>query len=358
MPVRYKKEGRPVWLSLFFASSRALSYDVRQEDAEDQHREATEKHIYRLLVATLPLLEDDAPDIGEYHIEAHQDAPAEGQQDRGCGEESLAEAEAEELAVPEKAGEGAEDDVVPPERALGVVAESLVLAVLVEAVAGVGEESSEGYEHRGRKSLEQRCRAIEAEIFTETQSDVEAGAHQAADHGDHYALAEVEVLDGLLPLLFRKRSGFHRTGDAYDGDAYDGDYHSDNHSHREAGRLAGEDRSEDPSEAGAESEADALAEGYAEIAHPETESQASHTPEGAEEDGEPCRLRVCSHEGEKVSQSMSLRNREKRSEQREDEPGEHALDKPVALPAPFLDLIDRNIAAGLAESPSSYDKKS
>ncbi len=38
---RYKKEGRPVWLSLFFASSRALSYDVRQEDAEDQHREAT-----------------------------------------------------------------------------------------------------------------------------------------------------------------------------------------------------------------------------------------------------------------------------------------------------------------------------
>ena len=55
---------------------------------------------------------------------------------------------------------------------------------------------------------------------------------------------------------------------------------------------------------------------------------------------------------------MSCRHSEQSAKQWKYQPSKNALYYPIAFPAPILNLIDRNIAAGLAESPSSYDKKS
>ena len=43
------------------------------------------------------------------------------------------------------------------------------------------------------------------------------------------------------------------------------------------------------------------------------------------------------------------------AQERENEPGENTLDEPETLPIPFFDLVDRNIAAGLAECPECDD---
>ena len=44
-------------------SKQSLTYEVGEEDAENQHCEAAEKNCDSLLRATLPLLENDAPDV-------------------------------------------------------------------------------------------------------------------------------------------------------------------------------------------------------------------------------------------------------------------------------------------------------
>ena len=53
---------------------------------------------------------------------------------------------------------------------------------------------------------------------------------------------------------------------------------------------------------------------------------------------------------------MTGRNSQHGTKEWEDEPGEYALYEPVALPAPFPDLVDRNVAAGLAEGSDRDDK--
>ena len=110
--------------------------------------------------------------------------------------------------------------------------------------------------------------------------------------------------------------------------------------------MAGENRAEDGSEAGAGTKGDALAKRNAKVAHAEAEGKAAHAPEDAEEDGEQAGLNVAC---EKAEEGLAGRHGQKRAQQREDQPGEDALYYPVTLPAPGLYLIDRNVAAALAE---------
>ena len=55
--------------------------------------------------------------------------------------------------------------------------------------------------------------------------------------------------------------------------------------------------------------------------------------------------------GEKLAHRMAGRHGKKQPQEGKDEPGKHPLDNPVGLPGPPFDLVDRNIAAGLAERP-------
>jgi hypothetical protein len=52
---------------------------------------------------------------------------------------------------------------------------------------------------------------------------------------------------------------------------------------------------------------------------------------------------------------MTGRNRQQHAQERQDEPGKNTLNNPVTLPTPRLDLIDGNIAAGLAKCSNCYD---
>lgn len=65
-----------------FGKLGSLADELREEGAEDEHRQTAEEDDDRLFGDTLPLLEDDAPDIGEGDIECHEDAPAEGEKHR------------------------------------------------------------------------------------------------------------------------------------------------------------------------------------------------------------------------------------------------------------------------------------
>lgn len=53
---------------------------------------------------------------------------------------------------------------------------------------------------------------------------------------------------------------------------------------------------------------------------------------------------------------MSRRHSEQSAKQWKYQPSKNALYYPIAFPAPVLNLIDRNIAAGLTKCSSSYDK--
>ena len=173
-------------------------------------------------------------------------------------------------------------------------------------------------------------------------------------HGD--ALAEVEVLHGLLLLLFRQRGGLHAARDADDGDADEGHHHADDDGARQVTRVTGEDRAQDGAERRTGTERDALAEGDAEIAHAEAEGQTAHAPQRTEKDGEPGGLGIRVHHGEQVAEAPARPGDGKEgAHQREEQPGEDALDNPVALPAPILDLVDRDVARTLAERPDRDD---
>ena len=265
---------------------RRLCHQLRQEGAEDKHREATDKNQDGLAAATLPLLEDDSPDIGEGHVESHEYAPAEGDEHGEVGQEALSEAEPEELAVPEQAGEGAEHDVVAPERTLPVVGEGLVLRILVETVDRVGDETSYGHEEGGGQSREDLPGLGPAQRGAEVESDVEACAHEAAEQGDDHALAEVEVLDGLLLLLLGQRGGFHAAGDADDRDSDESHHDADPYGSGQSVSLAREQRAEDRAETRAGAEGDALAESHSEIPHRKSEGQAPDAPEDTEDHGQ------------------------------------------------------------------------
>lgn len=52
---------------------------------------------------------------------------------------------------------------------------------------------------------------------------------------------------------------------------------------------------------------------------------------------------------------MSARYSEHSAEKRQNKPCEYTLNYPVGFPTPIFDLVDRNVAAGLAECTDGYD---
>ena len=122
-------------------------YQLRQECTYNQNYDSGHQDRYGLTGNAFPLLEDDAPDIAEHYVQAHEDAPAEGEEDGIIRKEALAKGQAEELAVPQKTCKAAEHKVITPEGLLTVVPPGFVLAVLIQAIAGVGNEAAEGHQH-------------------------------------------------------------------------------------------------------------------------------------------------------------------------------------------------------------------
>ena len=61
-----------------------------QEAANDEYDETGDEHRDGSLAATLPLLEDDAPEVAERDVQCHKDAEGEGGEDRTLREEALA----------------------------------------------------------------------------------------------------------------------------------------------------------------------------------------------------------------------------------------------------------------------------
>ena len=225
--------------------------DLRKERRNNEDKDTAEKNGYRLLGASLPLLENDSPDIGESHIQGHQYAPAESKEDRRVLEEALSKAESEELAVPEKTCKSAENEVVGPEIAFLVVIPGLVLAVLIEAIDGIREETAESYHECGRKSLEYCRSGIPGEGFAHTETDVEACAHEAGQKGDKDTLAEVEILDGSFLGLFVGLIALHHAGKADDGNTKKGDHHSHDDRSGEITCFSSKQRSQYGTETGA-----------------------------------------------------------------------------------------------------------
>lgn len=234
---------------------------MREEAGHDEHDDADDQHRDGVSRTSLPLFEDYAPDIGEDHVERHEDAEREGHQRRGVGQEALAERESEELAVPERSGEEAEEQVVGEHAGLAVVAPGMVLLILIEAVDGIGDEAAEGHEEGGRKCLEDVGRKVaEVDAAAEFESDVETSAHESREQRDCDALGEIEVLDGGFLLLLAQRRCLHRAGDTYDGDADEGDDHAEDHREGELRQgivLGEEDVEQDGTHDGAESGAGA-----------------------------------------------------------------------------------------------------
>ena len=109
-------------------------------DRKDQDQQTRHEHRRRTAVDAAPLVQQDAPQIAEQHVERHEDAPREGQHQRRLCEEALAHAQPEELRVPQHAGQRAEEHVVDPHarRYREVVAARAVFHVAEDAVGGIG----------------------------------------------------------------------------------------------------------------------------------------------------------------------------------------------------------------------------
>ena len=174
----------------------------------------------------------------------------------------------------------------------------------------------------------------------EAEAYIEARAHESGKQRYDDAFRKVKVLHGFLLLLFAERLGLHVSGHADDG--YAGKRHDDayDYGHRQVVRIAGEHRRKYCAESRARAEGDALAEGHAEVTHREAERQSAYTPKHAEEHRPQRRRGVGRVEFHKP---VPVGHCEHGAEKREYNPGEHALDKPIRLPAPQLYLIYRHV---------------
>ena len=123
--------------------------DLWQEAWDNQDDDANDEYCDGFRWTSLPFFQDDAPNIGEYHVECHQDAEGERQEGRRLSEESLAEWQTEELAVPQGSCQGAEHEVVAPYLRLLLIAPSMILAILVETVDGIGDETAQCHQEGG-----------------------------------------------------------------------------------------------------------------------------------------------------------------------------------------------------------------
>ena len=177
--------------------------ELWQETGDNQDDDANHQGHDGLLRTAFPFLQDDAPNIGEHHVECHQDAEGERHKGREFGEEALAQRQSEELAIPQGTSQSTEHKVVTPNFLLLVVAPSMVLAVLIETVDGIGDETTESYEEGGRQCLVHiGCQCAEVDVGSEGKAYVEATAHEASQEGDGKSLRKVEVLDCCLLFFF------------------------------------------------------------------------------------------------------------------------------------------------------------
>ena len=64
-------------------------YPLWQEARDDEHHDAEDEHGNGLGRAALPFLQDDAPYVGEHHVERHEDAEGERHEGRRLVEEAL-----------------------------------------------------------------------------------------------------------------------------------------------------------------------------------------------------------------------------------------------------------------------------
>lgn len=263
----------------------------------------------------------------------------------------MSEGEAKELAVPQSTSQEAEEEVVCPHIRLGIVAPRLILGVLVEAEDGIRAETTQRDEENSGKRAEHGVGQLaEVQATTEGQAHVEAAAHETCQQSYTDTLGEVKFLNGSTLFLFAQRGALHAACHANDGDAQKGDSHSqhDAEGQRSKGIGLGEedvekDGAHDGAQTGTRAKGNGLAEGYAQVAHGEAEGEASHTPEGSEEDGH---ANVEAIIGRKqFAQAMTFGHGQKRAQEGQDEPSKDALDDPKALPTPILDLLDGHITA-------------
>ena len=169
----------------------------------------------------------------------------------------------------------------------------------------------------------------------------------------HIVKMDIAVFTSYPAAGHKVRSITHEPpGYADDGDADERHDDTDDDRRGEVMGMACEDGAEDGAQGGTGAQREALAQGHAEVTHAQAEGQAADAPQGAEKDGQQRSLGMGCVHGKK---GFSRRHGEQRTEQRENEPGEDTLDNPVAFPAPRLDLIDRHIAAALAERADGDD---
>lgn len=135
-----------------------------------QHDQTDDQYGDGFSVTAFPLLEDDSPDVAEYDVESHQDTERQGHERLGRGEESLTDRKSEKLAVPQSTGQEAEQCIVGPNIGLFVVAPCVVLLILIEAVDGIGNKTTQRDEERSGKGLENFGRIGEGDAFTELQT--------------------------------------------------------------------------------------------------------------------------------------------------------------------------------------------
>ena len=167
-----------------------------EKDGKQKNRKSQHEHRDRLCAAALPLFEGDAPEVGEEHVERHQDAPREGQQNGRAGEKAPSHFESEELRVPQSAGQRTEEQVHGQPTAFHrhVFTARTVLAVLAQAVGRIGQESAEGNQQDHGQSGDERIGARGLHSGADRRSGVEsqreAGAHHARQQGDQQTFGQ------------------------------------------------------------------------------------------------------------------------------------------------------------------------
>ena len=195
----------------------------------------------------------------------------------------------------------------------------------------------------------------------ELQPHIEATAHKPCQQGDGDAFREIEVLHRRLFLLFAQALRLHVARHADDGNAHKRHHYTDNDRSRQLlqmMRLGIEDvqyhRSQNGAQTGARAQRDALSQRHAKVAHRKPESQSAHAPQHTEKDGH-CHIQpACT--GKQLKKAVSRRNSQQRTQQRENQPGKHALNQPVRLPAPVFYPINRHVTARLAERADSNNQ--
>ena len=315
----------------------------------------------RTAVDAAPLVQQDAPQIAEQHVERHEDAPREGQHQRRLCEEALAHAQPEELRVPQHAGQRAEEHVVDPHarRYREVVAARAVFHVAEDAVGGIGRETAERHEQNHRiqreKLLHAGCDGRRLNGRAAFEAQTETGAHRTGQQRHQQPLGQREILHRRTALLVAEQTRTQRTGIADHGDARQRDADAQQQRQPLAAEeiLPRQQRGEERAERCAGTQCDRLSERHAQIAHRQAEGQSPDTPQHAVEDRLPGAARRPQR-----TERHPFGQRQTRTQPREDDPCEDALHQPEALPRPVAHLADRHVGARLSEAPDGDNQQS